>query len=96
MSALPDADMFTQNDTSPDAPPNQMDMDLEPRVIGPQGCVLQLTASADHTYAVWESGAGLCWGSNGRGQLGSGLGNAFSPIGVALPRGRHKLFSNPR
>lgn len=54
-------------------------------VAGPLTNIASLTAAGTHTCAARTTGEALCWGSNAQGQLGSGLGSSFGPVGVALP-----------
>ena len=50
---------------------------------------VEIMVSWDHTCAILDTGALMCWGYGGAGRLGNGeTTNAFSPVSVNLPYGR--------
>jgi alpha-tubulin suppressor-like RCC1 family protein len=58
-------------------------------VRGPSiGHLVSLAAGADHTLALFSSGALLAWGNNNVGELGNGTTTSSdTPVGVLLPAG---------
>lgn len=58
-------------------------------IRGPSiGHLVSLAAGADHTLALFSSGALLAWGGNGQGELGNGTTTSSdTPVGVLLPAG---------
>ena len=45
-----------------------------PQIVSGSGLIAQLAAGGAHTCAIDVSGTGSCWGADGNGQLGDGLG----------------------
>ena len=45
-----------------------------PQIVSGSGLVAQLAAGGAHTCSFDVSGTGICWGADGNGQLGDGLG----------------------
>lgn len=64
----PGAGQYIGDDESPSVPEALVD-------VG--GTVVQITAAQDHTCAVLEDGALVCWGSNSDGRLGYGYATGF-------------------
>jgi len=56
-----------------------------PEFVSPLSGAVQLSGGANHNCAVLDDGHVRCWGSNGRGELGSGIALCNDPRGFAVP-----------
>jgi cysteine-rich repeat protein len=56
-----------------------------PEFVSPLSGAVQLSGGANHNCAVLDDGHVRCWGSNGRGELGSGIALCNGPRGFAVP-----------